>query len=294
MEHDERHVRVASGVSLRALTWRPADAATPPAFLLVHGLASNARLWCGVAECLAAAGHVAVAVDQRGHGGSDRDPDGRYELATLTDDLLAVATALGLDRPVVAGQSFGGNVALELGRRTPDAVRGVVAVDGGVIDLQRRFDGWEACRGALTPPPLAGTPWAELADAIRRRHPRWSAAAVAAQLANFALRPDGTVEPHLGLEDHLTILRRLWEHRPHVYLGEVRVPVLLLPVAPTDDGASAAKRAEVEAAAALLPDVRVRWLEGDHDVHAEDPDAVAGELLASAAAWTRPGAEVAR
>ncbi len=38
---------------------------------------------------------------------------------------------LGIERPVVAGQSWGGNVVLELAARRPELVRGIVCVDGG-------------------------------------------------------------------------------------------------------------------------------------------------------------------
>jgi len=51
-------------------------------FVLVHGLASNARLWDGVARRLAGAGHSSAAVDLRGHGRSDKPDtgcaDGRF------------------------------------------------------------------------------------------------------------------------------------------------------------------------------------------------------------------------
>ncbi|MGW7595799.1 alpha/beta hydrolase, partial [Streptomyces rubiginosohelvolus] len=48
---------------------RPGTASLP--FLLVHGMASSARLWDEVADHLAAAGHAVYAVDLRGHGDSD-------------------------------------------------------------------------------------------------------------------------------------------------------------------------------------------------------------------------------
>ncbi len=80
-------------------------------FLLVHGLASNALLWQGVAEHLAAAGHRVVAVDPRGHGESDAPADG-YDTVTAAADLRAVSAALDLQDPVVVGQSWGGNVVL--------------------------------------------------------------------------------------------------------------------------------------------------------------------------------------
>ena len=83
---DSRRIPVAPDISLNVRT-RALDAAGTPV-LLVHGLASNARLWDGVASRLAADGHPVAAVDQRGHGQSDK-PDGGYDFATLTEDWLA-------------------------------------------------------------------------------------------------------------------------------------------------------------------------------------------------------------
>ena len=67
-------------------------------FVLVHGLASNLRLWDGVAEDLHARGHTVVAVDQRGHGSSGQ-PDHGYDFATLGRD-LAAACRDHFSRPV--------------------------------------------------------------------------------------------------------------------------------------------------------------------------------------------------
>ncbi|HET6792901.1 MAG TPA: alpha/beta fold hydrolase, partial [Acidimicrobiales bacterium] len=105
----------------------------PAAFLLVHGLASNARLWDGVAESLAGRGHACAAVDQRGHGRSDKPDDG-YDLATACSDLRTVLASLragtdGFEGPVVVvGQSWGATVVLELAYRHPDEVAAVVCV----------------------------------------------------------------------------------------------------------------------------------------------------------------------
>lgn len=310
MEPEEHRVRVAPQVDLRVLTWHPAPhpaddrdgdvprttEATPrttgpagapprpatPDFLLVHGLASNAWLWAGVAEELARAGHRAAAVDLRGHGGSSTPDDG-YDFATVTADLVTVAAALEMDRPVVAGQSWGGNVVLELARRHPLHVRQVVCVDGGVIELSRQFSSWEACREALTPPPLAGTPLAVIERAIRGRHPDWPETGIRGTLANFDLRDDGTVAPHLPLEHHLAILRHLYDQTPSELHAEIEVPVLLLPVDdPREPDWTASKREAVAVAEARLRDVQVRWFTGDHDVHAQSPREVARAMLETA------------
>jgi len=62
---DER-ITVAEGLELRVLRWLPKGSAAPGSdgapFLLVHGLASNARLWDGVARRMADAGRFAAAL----------------------------------------------------------------------------------------------------------------------------------------------------------------------------------------------------------------------------------------
>lgn len=47
---------------------------------------------------------------------------------TFSDDVDAIRQAVGFDRPVVAGHSQHGAIALEYARRYPDSLRGVVAV----------------------------------------------------------------------------------------------------------------------------------------------------------------------
>src|SRR5439155_207062 len=155
----ERHIEVAPGVALH-VEQRSGDRAAAP-FVLVHGLASNVRLWDGVAEHLHALGHTVIAIDQRGHGRSDAPASG-YDLDTAVADLLALIGALELERPVLAGQSWGGNVVLELAWRHPEAVRGIACVDGGVIELSQSYPSLEECLSKLTPPTLDHLPQHDL------------------------------------------------------------------------------------------------------------------------------------
>ena len=137
------------------LALRRADGPGRP-FLLVHGLSSNARLWDGVGTRLAEAGHQVVAVDQRGHGRSEQMADG-YDTATCAADLAALCSELGLtgDRtPVVAGQSWGGNVVLTLAAEF-GGVAGLALVDGGWIWLGARYPTFEECWAELAPPERA-------------------------------------------------------------------------------------------------------------------------------------------
>jgi pimeloyl-ACP methyl ester carboxylesterase len=271
-------------VGLSVTLWSGADLEIGPSrpFLLVHGLASNARLWDGVATRLAALGHPVLAVDQRGHGRSEK-PDSGYDFATLAADLVSIVDALDLERPVAVGQSWGGNVVLELAHRHPDVVAGIACVDGGFIELADRFPDWEACRAALTPHKLHGTPLRQLESLIRLAHPGWSEAAIAGALANFEVRPDGTVAPWLTLPRHLLILAELYGHRPSLLFPALTVPVLLVPADTGAVGWTADKRGAVARASAAAPRLRTRWFSpADHDLHAQFPHELAALLHAHA------------
>ena len=250
-------------------------------FVLVHGLASNLRLWDGVAEALHARGHTVVAVDQRGHGRSDA-PESPYDMNIAVDDLLALLRALALPRPVVAGQSWGGNVVLELGWREPQAVRGIACVDGGVIELADWFPSWEACLAALTPPRLDHLTRPELEARIRAGSPQLPDRAIAAALECFRVRDDGKVEPRLSRHRHLQIVRSLWEHRPSTRWAALRAPTLLVLADTGDETRTAAKRQAEARAQAEAARLRAHWFSpAHHDVHSQYPDRVA-EVLAAA------------
>ncbi len=277
---DTRRVPVADGVELAADVWSPATPAPHPVtFVLAHGLASNARLWDGVAARLAGRGHSAVTVDLRGHGRSSK-PDGPYDVPTVADDLAALIAWMGLERPVAAGQSWGGNVVIELAARHPSVVRGIVCVDGGWFEPSRTFPSWEACREALAPPRLAGRRLTEIEGYIRGAHPDWPETGIQGTIANFELRPDGTIAPWLSFDRHIQVLHGMWEHHPPERYALVGVPVLLLPAGSGElDGRSRDRQSAVEAAAAALPNARVRPFVGDHDIHAQHPAEVADVMI---------------
>jgi len=248
--------------------------------VLVHGLASNCMTWEATACALSAAGHAVVSVDQRGHGRSSK-PEGGYGFDDVTGDLHELIQQLGLDRPIVAGQSWGGNVVLDFAARHPAAVSGIVLVDGGFIDLQAKPGAtWESISLQLTPPALAGIPRAAMQARMQLVHANWSAAGVQHQLANFETLADGTIRPWLTLERHMLILRALWEQRVGKIYPQVTAPVLLLAAEEVSRERLVQKRAEVAAASALLRSCQVHWFaDTDHDIHVQRPHETAALIL---------------
>ena len=249
--------------------------------VLLHGLSSNARTWKQVAEHLAAAGHAVYAVDQRGHGHSAK-PESGYDFITITDDLVHLCDALGLAAPIIAGQSWGGNVVLTFAARYPARTAGIVLVDGGYIDLQMQPESsWEEISVRLRPPDLTGVPRTYLASMIQSSHPDWSDDGVEATLANFETLPDETLRPWLSLDRHLAILHALWSQRPGELYAQVTAPVL---IAVADDPSNptwmAVKQQQVAAAEAALSHCTVHWFPATaHDIHVHRPAALAALML---------------
>jgi pimeloyl-ACP methyl ester carboxylesterase len=252
-----------------------------PEFVLVHGLASNARMWGGVAAALAEEGFGSISVDLRGHGRSPKpDVADGYGFDVVIADLLELFADEGLREPVLVGQSWGGNVAIELAAAHPHAVAAVVAVDGGVIRLSDRFPAWDDCAENLAPPNLIGTPESRMRAWMTSAHPDWPASGIEGSMANFEVRSDGTLAPWLTRDRHLAVLRGLWEHNPVASFARLAVPATLLMA---DSGANwtadKAAGAAVCVEASPVP-VTVEWFEGaDHDLHAQHPKRTADSLI---------------
>lgn len=75
-----------------------------------------------------------VAVDYRGRGRSDHDPDpARYTVAVETADLVRLLDELGIAAAAFIGVSRGGLIAMGLGASRPDLVRAIVLSDIGPV-----------------------------------------------------------------------------------------------------------------------------------------------------------------
>jgi pimeloyl-ACP methyl ester carboxylesterase len=115
---------------------------TGPPLLLLHGGVSDSREWRRQLEGLSDAFTV-VAWDAPGCGRSSDPPD-HFRMADYAECLAGFISALGLDRPHVAGLSFGGTLALELYRRHPALPR--------TLTLASAYAGWT---GSLPPDVVA-------------------------------------------------------------------------------------------------------------------------------------------
>lgn len=282
MEVQERRITV-SGLTLRVREW-PGDG---PPVVLAHGLASNSRIWDDVAARLADRFHL-VALDQRGHGLSDRPTDG-FGFDKVAADLRGVVEALGLGRATIVGHSWGGNVALVYAATYPELTRALVLVDGGLIEPSANPEmTLERILVELAPPDLTSFTFSELLDRVRSGDAAqyWSPTVEATLRTSFEDAPDGTIRPRLQREDHLEIIRAMWGLKPSELFSKVTCPTLLVPARRSNLTGRAAQRAPeraraIEHAMAMLPNARLLWMEETvHDVPLQRPvelaDAIAG------------------
>jgi pimeloyl-ACP methyl ester carboxylesterase len=272
----------AGNLRLHMRDWGGPEAARP--ILLVHGLASNARIWDLLAPLLATDFRVA-ALDQRGHGRSDKPDDG-YDMATIAGELAQAIAGLGWRRPLVVGHSWGASVALRLAADMPDLPGGIVLLDGGTNDLASVMS-LEETLERLAPPRLAGTPRAAFLEGLRARWAGgpWSQAVEDAIMGNFAMDGEDRIAPHLTFENHLKIVRAMWEQRSPELFARVGCPALIVPAEPPqplDERAAQwleIKRRSVAFAEATMPRARVVWAHDSiHDVQLHRPAWLAEQL----------------
>lgn len=89
--------------------------------VLLHGALSTAEQNYRLVLGPLSARHRLIGLDLRGHGASS-NPTGRFDLATLRDDVLALLDALGLARVHLLGTSLGGYVSLAVRAAAPERV----------------------------------------------------------------------------------------------------------------------------------------------------------------------------
>lgn len=123
---ETRRHELVTGVTLVADHWgEPSD----DVVLFLHGGGQTRHSWGGAARTLAARGHYAVTLDMRGHGESDWNAEGGYQLRTFADDARAVIDELGA-RPALVGASLGGMTGVMLeGDRHPGSISALILVD---------------------------------------------------------------------------------------------------------------------------------------------------------------------
>jgi non-heme chloroperoxidase len=245
-------IRGHGGVQLTARVVGPS---TAPPIVLLHGWASSASVWAWqLSDPLLPAMFRLIAVDLRGHGGSETPEHGYQDAAVWAEDLAAVLRFAG--RPaLLVGWSYGGLVITDYLRvHGTSQVAGIVLV-GAITEIGRGHPGarvGQAMRAAL-PAALSEDP--EVAVPALTRFVRgMSDFPLPGELAQRAIGDCLRVTPKVR-----TALFRRDVSSERVLTG-LDVPVLVV---------HGRRDAVVDSSAATyaagkIPGARVRWFDGGH------------------------------
>jgi pimeloyl-ACP methyl ester carboxylesterase len=203
-----RTARSADGVPIRfAVT-----GAGEPTIVLVHGWATDRRLWDHHVPPLADR-HRVVTLDLAGHGESGADRND-WTMAAFGGDVAAVVGGASAEPVVLVGHSMGGPVVLEAARRLAGRVRGIVLVDT-LLDIESRMpaEQVEAFARQLEADYLAVTTMMTNEHLFAANTPAAVRERVLQQLT--ALPPDRSV----------AMLRSTWSYDPIPALREITAPI---------------------------------------------------------------------
>ncbi|MBL8259307.1 MAG: alpha/beta hydrolase [Candidatus Competibacteraceae bacterium] len=120
---DEKKVNLPTGVKLNYVDTGARDA---PAIIFLHGATDSSHSWSAVTPFLSDS-YRALALDQRGHGDSDKPAYG-YSVAHYADDVIAFMDKLRIRQAVLVGHSMGSFIAHQVASAYPDRVSKLVLI----------------------------------------------------------------------------------------------------------------------------------------------------------------------
>ena len=231
--------------------------------ILLHGYTDSWYSYSRLLPPLAPGGYRVFAIDQRGHGCSDRPPRG-YTTDDFAADVEAFMQAVGLPRATLVGHSMGTLVARRVAQRYPHRVTRLVTI-GAIL----------AANAATHELQLAVE---YLEDPIPTEFVQEFQASTV-----YAPVPDSFFEGVVA--ESLKVPARVWKDAlagvfasdDRADLGKIAAPTLLL----WGDRDAYFSRAEQDALVAGIPDAQlVVYPETGHCPHWERPDRVARDLAA--------------
>ncbi len=156
----------ADGLKLHAKVIGPDDSTALPV-LCLPGLTRTTDDFDDIARAIATSSSTprkVVAIDYRGRGLSDYDPDpAKYAVPVELGDVLAIAASLGISRAILLGTSRGGLISMAMAAAQPKLLAGVILND---IGPALEIDGLMKIKGYIANPPPRKT-WDEAAHGLK-------------------------------------------------------------------------------------------------------------------------------
>ncbi|MGH1374208.1 MAG: alpha/beta fold hydrolase [Cellvibrionaceae bacterium] len=130
MSQPNSHSISAQGMNFAIHEWGEQYRGQQPSLVLIHATGFHARCWDQVIAHLGPR-HI-IALDQRGHGGSDAPVF--HNWAEFGEDLIAVLTALELSQVEAVGHSMGGHASVAAAAKQPALFSKLLLIDPVIME----------------------------------------------------------------------------------------------------------------------------------------------------------------
>ena len=250
--------------------------------LALHGLASSAHWYDIVAPMLSDRFHI-IAPDQRGHGQTTQATSG-YDWHSVASDAIGLLDVLGIEKAIVFGHSWGGNVAVSTAAHFPERVSALVMIDGGFFSPQMLPGAsWEAFSQRLSPRNVSGSR-AEFLERIGGQLAMCWNDEVERIVQTMVYESDEQIYDILRPENQAQVIRAMWDDPASDAWPRIECPSLIVPAGPSPERANTEfalnRRRMVQLAADGIPNCRVQWIpETIHDIGYHKPEELAKAIL---------------
>ena len=264
---------------MRYLDWQ----GDGPPVLALHGLASSAH-WYDIVAPLLRDRYRIVAPDQRGHGQTTQSSDG-YGWHSVASDAVGLLDLLGIEKAIVFGHSWGGNVAVATAAHYPERVAALVMIDGGFFSPQMIPGAtWEAFSQRLSPRDVSGTRAEFLARMQGQLAMCWNEE-IERIVQTMVYEEGGQIYDILRPQNQAQVIRAMWDDPASDAWRLIECPSMIVPAGPSPDRANSdfavTRRRMVNLAAENIPNCRVHWIpETIHDIGYHKPRELADAILA--------------
>lgn len=237
-----------------------------PPLVLLHGLSANAHSFGGLVAAGLSPRFRVIAPDLRGRGASDKPATG-YTMAHHAADVIGLLDALGLERVVLGGHSFGGLLSIYLAAHHPERIERVIVIDAS-LELQPQVR--ELLRPSLDRLEQVLPSAAAYLDQIRAApyvQGQWNPEIEAYYRAEIREAPDGTARSVTSASAIAQALDGVIAEPWPELARRVRQPTLLLnasePYGPPGSPPLILP-VHVQAAARIFPNARYAAVPGNH------------------------------
>ncbi len=256
-------VSVSRRIDIGGITLNVREAGDGPLMVFLHGITSNSAVFAPLTSVLSRRFRT-VAVDQRGHGLSDK-PETGYRARDFAADIAGLIAALDRGPAILVGHSLGSRNSVTAAAAYPHLVRSVVAIDFTPYIETEVFDALEQ---RVNAGDQLFADRAAVEAYLARRYPNLPAAAIRIRAESGYRAVEGGLRPLAAPAAMAETASGLREELESVYRAVER-PVLIV----RGEVSTLVSAAALARTARLRPDLPVVVVPGaDHYVNEVAPD----------------------